>query len=269
MYVGGAGAEGKNINIGWETTDVDDAAYMEVFKKIVIPVSEEFKPEMVIVSAGFDAATGDPLGGISVSPAGFAWMTKMLMDLVDGRVVAILEGGYNLDSISSSMAAVLSVLLGNLPPPLSSELDVNPSCLESISETIMAHKSYWKCFENLSIDSLNLKARLIGNKKAFPETKEANKPEKRNQDQENPEVVGFAVTPYPWCPHIGNIAKELPPQGIPYPSPCRDCLDQEENWVCLSCFKVACSRYRNKHMLKVSFFFFSSQFLSLLAFLSP
>lgn len=66
----------------------------------------------ILVSAGFDAALGDPLGGCAVTNKGYAHMTYMLKSLAGGKVVVALEGGYNLSSISISSAAVTSVLLG-------------------------------------------------------------------------------------------------------------------------------------------------------------
>lgn len=70
-----------------------------------------------MISAGFDAALGDPLGGFKVTPAGYAQMTKMLCALANGQVVMVLEGGYNLNSISESMSSCVSMLLGDSCPP--------------------------------------------------------------------------------------------------------------------------------------------------------
>lgn len=80
-----------------------------------MPIATEFNPELVFVSAGFDAARGDPLGGYRVTPYGYAQMTSMLCTLANGRIILALEGGYNLTSISASMAACVRVLLGEDP----------------------------------------------------------------------------------------------------------------------------------------------------------
>ena len=69
-------------------------------------------PLSQIISAGFDGAAGDPLGGCGITPAGYAQMTNLLMGLAGGKVLAILEGGYNLKSISLSSEAVVRTLLG-------------------------------------------------------------------------------------------------------------------------------------------------------------
>lgn len=99
----------RNVNIPWPTAGMGDADYLYAFSRIVIPIAYEFAPELVIseskygstcflprqtlrvVSAGFDAAEGDPLGECDVTPAGFAHMTQMLTALAGGKVVAMLE----------------------------------------------------------------------------------------------------------------------------------------------------------------------------------
>ncbi|KAL0381341.1 UNVERIFIED_CONTAM: Histone deacetylase 15 [Sesamum angustifolium] len=72
--------------------------------------ASEFNPDFTIISAGFDAARGDPLGCCDVTPAGYAQMTHMCSALSGGKLLVILEGGYNLRSISSSATAVIKVL---------------------------------------------------------------------------------------------------------------------------------------------------------------
>lgn len=74
----------------------------------------------MLVSAGFDAARGDPFGHFGMTPAGYALMTHSLCALAGGRVVLALEGGYNLLALSESVAACVSVLLGDNCPPLPS-----------------------------------------------------------------------------------------------------------------------------------------------------
>ena len=95
-----------------ESPQYGDAEYVAAFERLIMPLAREFGPGLVIVSAGFDAAAGDPLGGMLVSPAGYAHMTHLLRGVAGGRVVVALEGGYNLRSIATSAAAVMAVLLG-------------------------------------------------------------------------------------------------------------------------------------------------------------
>ncbi|KAJ1493209.1 hypothetical protein T484DRAFT_1610676 [Baffinella frigidus] len=103
---------GYNVNIPWPHSGMGDAEYLLAFERVVMPIARSYNPELVLVSAGFDAAHGDPLGGCNVTPYGYGQMTNMLRGLAGGRMVVALEGGYNLRSISRSMEAVVRVLLG-------------------------------------------------------------------------------------------------------------------------------------------------------------
>ncbi|XP_024015166.1 histone deacetylase 15 isoform X2 [Eutrema salsugineum] len=113
--VGTNGAEGYCVNVPWSCGGVGDKDYIYAFQHVVLPIASAFSPDFVIVSAGFDAARGDPLGCCDVTPAGYSRMTQMLGDLCGGKMLVILEGGYNLRSISSSATAVIKVLLGENP----------------------------------------------------------------------------------------------------------------------------------------------------------
>ncbi|XP_031092579.1 histone deacetylase 5 [Ipomoea triloba] len=116
----GLGA-GYNINVPWENGRCGDADYLAVWDHILTPVAKKFCPDMVFVSAGFDAAVGDPLGGCRVSPYGYSVMLSKLMEFAGGKIVLALEGGYNLDSIAKSAQACVEVLLQQKPIPGSSE----------------------------------------------------------------------------------------------------------------------------------------------------
>ena len=86
--------------------------YLAAFSVLIEPIARSFGPDVVLVSAGFDAAEGYPLGGMRLSPAGYGHMTARLMALCGGKVVVALEGGYSLSAITNSAEAVLRVLLG-------------------------------------------------------------------------------------------------------------------------------------------------------------
>jgi acetoin utilization deacetylase AcuC-like enzyme len=94
----------------------DDATYVRVFSDILSPVALAFQPEIILVSAGFDPYIGDPLGEMRVTPDGFACLARILLNLAEeccgGRLVAILEGGYNIVGLAKSVRAVLLELLG-------------------------------------------------------------------------------------------------------------------------------------------------------------
>ncbi|KAK7495506.1 hypothetical protein BaRGS_00013204 [Batillaria attramentaria] len=119
QFVGQGDGKGFNVNIPWSREKMGNAEYMAAFQRIVMPIAYEYAPELVLVSAGFDAALGDFLGGYKVTPECYGHMTHMLSGLANGKVVLALEGGYNLNSISLSMATCTSVLLGDPCPPMS------------------------------------------------------------------------------------------------------------------------------------------------------
>ncbi len=89
--------------------------FEEAFEQLILPALERFAPDLVIVSAGFDAHRRDPLGGLLLDEADFAWATRRLMDVADrhagGRLVSLLEGGYDLAGLSESVAAHVATLM--------------------------------------------------------------------------------------------------------------------------------------------------------------
>jgi acetoin utilization deacetylase AcuC-like enzyme len=91
------------------------AAFRAAFESRILPRLADFKPELVIISAGFDAHMRDPLANINLEEADFAWATQKIMDLADrtagGRVVSLLEGGYDLQALGNSVAAHVGALM--------------------------------------------------------------------------------------------------------------------------------------------------------------
>src|SRR5277367_1781751 len=91
------------------------AKFHDAFEARILPRLAEFKPELVIISAGFDAHMRDPLANINLEEADFAWATQKLMDIADrfsgGRVVSLLEGGYDLQALGNSAAAHVGELM--------------------------------------------------------------------------------------------------------------------------------------------------------------
>ena len=109
--LGGPHARGRTVNVPWDA-GMGDAEYLAAFDRVLLPIARSFRPEIVLVSAGFDAAEGDLLGQMRVTPDGFAAMTARLRTLSGGRLLLALEGGYNLEAIAASAGACLRVLLG-------------------------------------------------------------------------------------------------------------------------------------------------------------
>jgi acetoin utilization deacetylase AcuC-like enzyme len=93
----------------------DGRVFREAYETVILPRLREFKPEIVIISAGFDAHTRDPLANLNLVEADFSWVTKKLMEIADtsakGRVVSLLEGGYDLQGLSRSVAAHVTALM--------------------------------------------------------------------------------------------------------------------------------------------------------------
>lgn len=108
--------EGFTVNIpllaGW-----GDEEYQAVFEDILAPVARRFQPQLILVSAGYDAHWADSISLMQVSVAGFARMveiTKVLADILcQGRLVFTLEGGYHMEALPSSISATFDTLLGN------------------------------------------------------------------------------------------------------------------------------------------------------------
>jgi histone deacetylase 6 len=113
--IGGGDGRGATVNVPFPG-GMGDAEYVAAFERVLLPIAAEFDPELVLVSAGFDAADGDPLGAMRVSPAGYAALTRRVLGLAGGRVVLALEGGYNLDAIARSAAECVRTLLGDREP---------------------------------------------------------------------------------------------------------------------------------------------------------
>lgn len=109
----GAG-EGSTINVPMEAGGGDDE-YRAVFHHVLVPAADEFKPELVIISAGFDAHKDDPLASMGLTEAGYADLTGIVAGIArrhaQGRILSSLEGGYNLEALAASVDAHVRGLL--------------------------------------------------------------------------------------------------------------------------------------------------------------
>lgn len=103
----------------------------------------QFDPELVLVSAGFDSAIGDPEGQMQATPECFAHLTQLLQVLAGGRICAVLEGGYHLESLAQSVCMMVQTLLGDPTPPLLGLMVPCQSALESIQSVQTAQTPYW------------------------------------------------------------------------------------------------------------------------------
>jgi acetoin utilization deacetylase AcuC-like enzyme len=110
----GAGkAKGTKFNVPMPP-GAGDRQFLEAFKTRLVPEARKFKPDLILISAGFDGMRNDVLGQFDVTPQGFAEMTRVVVDLANelcqGRIVSVLEGGYRLDGLSESVLAHVRML---------------------------------------------------------------------------------------------------------------------------------------------------------------
>ena len=159
--VGDGAGEGFNINVGWNEKKMGDDEYLVLWEKLLMPLAAEFSPDLVLVSAGFDAAKGD-MGECDITPECFARLTRRLKTLANGKVVCALEGGYVRSVLCKCIESVLESLLDANSNEKSKEelqsfyknlgnhemLDcIDMSAAKSIRDTITAHTKYWACLK--------------------------------------------------------------------------------------------------------------------------
>jgi acetoin utilization deacetylase AcuC-like enzyme len=103
------GAHGQVLNVPLRSGS-GGREMREVYERIVFPALTDWKPELLLISAGFDAHADDPLAGLEWQAEDYRWLTDRLCDFAGGRVVSSLEGGYDLDALAASVAAHVGVL---------------------------------------------------------------------------------------------------------------------------------------------------------------
>ena len=109
-----------------------DEQYLKAFSEVLVPVARRFRPQLILVSAGFDPHWADRLAMMRVSIAGFARMVTVLKELATelcgGRLILALEGGYNLEVVAASVHTTFNVLLGSsqIDDPLGVSLKKSP-----------------------------------------------------------------------------------------------------------------------------------------------
>ena len=145
--VGGKEAPGFTVNVPLSSGCLDED-FAQIFERILLPIGRQFKPELILISAGFDTYYQDPLGAMMVTPKGFARLTRIVQNLADavcqGRLLLALEGGYHLDGLHQSVLAVLRELQGDsVLTPEETELD-HRADLAIVRQVWNVHQLYWK-----------------------------------------------------------------------------------------------------------------------------
>ncbi|NXD26703.1 HDAC4 deacetylase, partial [Spelaeornis formosus] len=156
--VGTGAGVGFNVNMaftGGLDPPMGDTEYLTAFRTVVMPIANEFAPDVVLVSSGFDAVEGHPtpLGGYNLSAKCFGYLTKQLMGLAGGRVVLALEGGHDLTAICDASEACVSALLGNELDPLPEKVfqqRANANAVHSMEKVIEIHSKYWHSLQRFA-----------------------------------------------------------------------------------------------------------------------
>mmetsp|Transcript_4712 Transcript_4712/g.5824 ORF Transcript_4712/g.5824 Transcript_4712/m.5824 type:complete len:415 (+) Transcript_4712:359-1603(+) len=156
--VGGPNARGTIINCPWSEPGMGDREYLACWHRLLLPIAREFAPELILISAGFDAARGDPLGGCDVSNQTFGHLVKPLTELAN--VCLVLEGGYNLQNLGQAFSSCARVLLGLSADEEGSEVisyqgECHPQALEDIFEAVHVHTRYWPTLAQANADMVD------------------------------------------------------------------------------------------------------------------
>ncbi|KAF1475472.1 Histone deacetylase 10, partial [Eudyptula minor novaehollandiae] len=203
--VGLGKGKGFNINLPWNKVGMGNSDYLAAFFHVLLPMAFEFDPELVLVSSGYDSGIGDPEGQMSATPEVFAHLTHFLMQLANGKLCVILEGGYHLKSLSESVCMTVKTLLGDPVPEITGEMAPCLSAVESIQNVRAAHKPYWKwlMYEDTSfLQNLSTKSHLLKKANTNPSTEQESK---MTNNDETVKVERFLEL------HMKNILFPVPP----------------------------------------------------------
>jgi acetoin utilization deacetylase AcuC-like enzyme len=114
--MGAGNGEGFTVNVPM-SPGFGDAEYGNIFLHVLKPIALSYRPQVILVSAGFDTYSRDPLGGMRMTEKGYARLTNITMDIAQttcgGKIIIALEGGYDLDGLATSVKAVLRELRGD------------------------------------------------------------------------------------------------------------------------------------------------------------
>ncbi len=142
--VGRGEGEGFNINVPLPS-GTDDAGFIAAFEEILVPAALEFKPDIVLISAGFDACADDGLAQMRMSIEGFGVLASIVKSVAKetcgGKVAAVLEGGYDLKLLARSVAEIIEVFLGKEPER--KQLAVSAQVRNRLEEVKKVQRKFW------------------------------------------------------------------------------------------------------------------------------
>jgi acetoin utilization deacetylase AcuC-like enzyme len=138
--------EGFTVNVPLRAGKTD-GDYLHIFKKILRPIVSEYKPEFILVSAGFDIYEGDPLGGMQITKQGFGALAAELLDMAaefsQKRLLCVLEGGYDLQGLQDGVEHVLYQLAGEASKP-AVEPSLSPTTDQELAPVFETQKKFWR-----------------------------------------------------------------------------------------------------------------------------
>jgi acetoin utilization deacetylase AcuC-like enzyme len=145
LHEGGRGAgQGRTVNVPFSRA-ATDGDYVRVFDEVLTPIADAFAPQLVLVSAGFDAHARDPLGGMELSADGYAQLCDVVRGIAhrhaEDRLVLLLEGGYDLDALADSAHACVEILAGAAGPGLHGRPTLRGE--ETLRAVRSAQKPHW------------------------------------------------------------------------------------------------------------------------------
>uniref|UniRef100_A0AC34GQ96 Histone deacetylase domain-containing protein n=1 Tax=Panagrolaimus sp. ES5 TaxID=591445 RepID=A0AC34GQ96_9BILA len=141
--IGRGTGRGHNINIPINENGGTHHDYLCILFTIVIPFARELQPDMIFISAGFDACIGDPIGYMDVIPEIFPHYIYQLAPMCNGKIVSILEGGYNHSAVAVCVDMCLRVMIGEKPPYFKYNKVPRASTVISCMNAIGALREYW------------------------------------------------------------------------------------------------------------------------------
>ena len=143
--VGSGAGKGFTVNVPL-AAGADNAVYKAAFERVVLPIIEQFSPDLTLVSAGYDAHARDPLGGMQLDGAGYAWMTRRLVDTArlgpSHRVAFLLEGGYDLGGLRESVSRTLGALETPVLPDLDGSVGARHEAQIAAAERVQ--RPFWR-----------------------------------------------------------------------------------------------------------------------------
>lgn len=143
--VGTGDGTGFTVNVPL-APEKNDSEYLFIFRSLLGPIAESYRPEFILVSAGFDIYRYDPLGGMRITPAGFAALSAELKSLADklcqGRALFVLEGGYDPGGLSEGVKQVLLQLAGKGESP-AVKAEITPGIQKELDPVFKIQGGFW------------------------------------------------------------------------------------------------------------------------------